>query len=375
MTLDTLTTPEQPLDDQIMTLIAAAGGSPHADLIKEIVLTALKLASDRAGRGDLKLLNSALKELRYAFKVFAPYRHLRKVSIFGSSRTQPDQPEYGQAHRFAEAISRKGFMVITGAGDGIMAAGHGGAGREKSFGVNIRLPFEQRANAFIQDDPKLVTFKYFFTRKLVFMKESHAIVLFPGGFGTHDEGFEAMTLIQTGKANLLPLVFVDAPGGAYWAEWRTYVERHLLGKGMISEQDMALFRVTDSVEEAVREVMGFYRVYHSARYVRDHLSIRLVRRPSDTVLARVETGFGDIVAAGGSWRLSEPLPEEANEPELAALPRLVGRFNRRDFGRLRQLVDVLNADPAPAPAPVAAVPVPDMPFLYAPVADSTRERD
>jgi uncharacterized protein (TIGR00730 family) len=375
MTLDSLTTLEQPLDDQIMTLIAAAGGSPHADLIKEIVHTALKLVSDRAGRGDLKLLNSALKELRYAFKVFNPYRHLRKVSIFGSSRTRPDQAEYQQAHRFAEAIARLGFMVITGAGDGIMAAGHGGAGREKSFGVNIRLPFEQRANAFIQDDPKLVTFKYFFTRKLVFMKESHAIVLFPGGFGTHDEGFEAMTLIQTGKANLLPLVFVDAPGGTYWAEWRSYVERHLLGKGMISEQDMSLFRVTSSMEDAVEEITRFYRVYHSARYVRDQLSIRLVRRPSAAVLARIENGFVDIVAPGGTWRLSEPLPEEANEPELAGLPRLVGRFNRRDFGRLRQLVDVLNADPAPSPGPVAAVPVPDTPFLYAPVAESNRQRD
>jgi uncharacterized protein (TIGR00730 family) len=281
----------------------------------------------------------------YAFKIFAPYRGVRKVTIFGSARTSEEQPEYLQAQAFAQAISRQGWMVITGAGDGIMKAGQGGAGREKSFGVNIRLPFEQVANEFIQNDSKLVTFRYFFTRKLIFVKETDAIALFPGGFGTMDEAFETLTLMQTGKSNLLPVVCVDRPGGDYWKAWDGYVQGALLARGLISSQDISLYRVTDRLDEAVDEVTGFYRNYHSSRYVGDQLVIRLRHAPDGEVLDRLNRDFGDLLTKG-AITVSPPFPEEAGEPALAGLPRLVLQFNRHDVGRLRQLIDALNRLPA-----------------------------
>src|SRR5215831_20266643 len=308
-----------------------------------MIETCLKLLRDGSRVGDIKLLNAALRELRYAFKVFTPYRNIRKVSVFGSARLAQDSPPCRTAHEFARRITGAGFMVITGAGHGIMQACQQGAGRERSFGVNIRLPFEQEPNEFISKDAKLLTFRYFFTRKLIFIKEADAAALFPGGFGTHDEAFECLTLVQTGKTRPMPIVFLDAPRGTYWKTWKRYVEDHLLRRGLISEEDLALFKVTSSVEEAVEELLRFYRVYHSARTVGRDLVLRLVRPIAPAVVERLGQEFADIVASG-SIEQRAALAEEADEPELASLPRLVFTFNRTNFGRLRQLIDRVNDD-------------------------------
>src|SRR5438270_1239804 len=249
-------------------------------LVQQLKETADKLIRDQANRGDVKLLSTALKELRYAFKVFAPYRQRRKVTVFGSARLSADHPAYAQAVEFSRRMAEARFMVITGAASGIMEAGHVGAGRENSIGVNILLPFEQDANAVIAGDAKLMHLKYFFTRKLLFVKESDAVALFPGGFGTLDEGFEVLTLVQTGKSHLFPIIMLDAPGGDYWRRWDAYVREVLLERALISPADLALYKVTDSVDEAVAEVQDFYRVYHSMRYVRDDLLLRLQRPPA-----------------------------------------------------------------------------------------------
>jgi len=325
-------------------LVEATGGSPHAEYIQEMVHTALRLIEDQADRGDVKILNAAIRELVYAFRIFAPYRGIRKVTLFGSARTTEDQLEYQMALAFSHAISRKGWMVITGAGDGIMKAGQGGAGRDRSFGVNIRLPFDQPANEFIKNDPKLITFKYFFTRKLIFLKEADAIALFPGGFGTLDETFEILTLIQTGKSNPLPVVCVDRPGGDYWLAWDRYVRDVLLARGLISPEDLSLYRVTNDFGAALEEITGFYRNYHSSRYVGERLVIRLRQAPAGEALDRLNHEFADILTEG-AMAVSPALPEEGNGQALVDLPRLVLHFNRRNFGRLRQLIDALNQLP------------------------------
>ena len=330
-------------DDHIMNLIQMCGGSPHADLIKEIIITALKLVEEPAARVDAKILNAALKELRFAFKLFTGYRHIRKVTVFGSARTAETDPGYKQAASFARKIVRHGYMVITGAGDGIMKGAQEGAGRKMSFGVNIRLPFEQLPNIYIENDPKLVTFKYFFTRKLIFVKETDAIALFPGGFGTLDEMFESLTLLQTGKSDIMPIVLIDAPGGTYWLEWRRYLEKHLMKRGLISSEDMHFFKITDNVDVAVREVTGFYQNFHSSRYLGDQLVIRLQRPIPDASLVKLNDGFKDIVTQGRIERASA-FREESDEPDLIHLPRLTFRFNRKSFGRLRQLIDALNEE-------------------------------
>lgn len=312
------------------------------DLLRQMLLTVCRLAADGAGRGDLKVLNTALRELRYAFKVFAPYADAFKVSIFGSARTAEDHPHYLQAKRFAELIQAAGWMVITGAGDGIMRAGHHGATRKASFGVAISLPFEQSTNVIIADDPKLITFNYFFTRKLVFVKEAHAIVLFPGGFGTQDEGFESLTLIQTLKTSPKPIVLCDAAGGTYWQRWRKYVENELLANGMIDADDMNLMLITDSADEAVAEITTFYRRYHSSRYVDDKLVIRLnTPLPSDT-LAEINRTFADILTDGCFEQQDRALPAESGE--YADKARLIFTFNRRNAGRLRLLINRINRD-------------------------------
>ena len=328
-------------EELISRLIEQAGGSPHAEFLEEMIHSTLRLIRNQASRGDIKILNSALRELIYAFRVFAPYRGIRKVTIFGSARLPEDSPEYRQAADFARMISARGWMVITGAGEGIMKAGQDGAGRERSFGVNIRLPFEQGANEVILNDPKLVTFRYFFTRKLVFVKETDAIALFPGGFGTMDEAFETLTLLQTGKSHLLPLVCVDRAGDEYWRSWDAYLRTTLLSRGLIAPEDLALYRVTDRLDEAVDEILTFYRNYHSSRYVGNRLVIRLRHAPTAEAIRRMEEEFRDILTAGG-LSVSPALPEEAEEPALADLPRLTLSFNRRNFGRLRQLIDALN---------------------------------
>ncbi|HLJ94213.1 MAG TPA: LOG family protein [Gemmataceae bacterium] len=312
-------------------------------LVQQLKETADKLIRDQANRGDIKLLNTALKELRYAFKVFAPYRNQRKVTVFGSARLPSDHPAYHQAVQFSRKIAEAGYMVITGAASGIMEAGHVGAGRESSIGVNILLPFEQEANAIIAGDVKLMHLKYFFTRKLLFVKESDAVALFPGGFGTQDEGFEVLTLVQTGKSHLIPIVLVDEPGGDYWKRWQNFVEEVLLARHMISPNDLALYKVTDSVEEAVAEVTRFYRLYHSMRYVKGNLVLRLQHSLAPALLEQIRKEFADIVVSG-TFELTSALPAEANDAHLAALPRLCFRFDRRSLGRLRMLIDTINRE-------------------------------
>lgn len=330
------------LQDKVADLIQISGSeSDNEELIREIIITALRLSKNHVTRGDLKIIHTALKEMRYAFKLFAPYKETKKVSVFGSARTRPSEPIYAQSEEFARKIAAEGFMVITGAGEGIMRAAQGGAGRDNSFGVNIYLPFEQSANEFIENDPKLMTFKYFFTRKLFFMKEANAIALFPGGFGTHDEAFEALTLLQTGKSNPLPVIFVDSPGGTYWKAWRIYVEDELLARGLISPEDMNLFKVTDHVDAAVKEITHFYYNYHSLRFVRDKLVIRLNHKVQKKMLEQLNGAFQDIIVSGKIIQ-TEALPDEANEPKLLALPRITFYFNRRGFGRLRQMIDEIN---------------------------------
>ncbi len=246
-----------------------------ADLITQIKESADKLVHDKTSRGDLKILNRTLKELRYAFKVFSPYRRQRKVTVFGSARTPPDDPCYQQAVRFGQVMAAHGWLVVTGAASGIMEAGHVGAGREYSMGLNIMLPFEQMSNSVIAGDAKLVHMKYFFTRKLMFVKESHAMCLFPGGFGTLDEGLEVLTLLQTGKRDMVPVVFLDEPGGDYWSQFQQFIVDKLLKRGMISPEDLSLYKLTTRVEDAVEEILGFFRVYQGMRYVRNQLVLRL----------------------------------------------------------------------------------------------------
>lgn len=327
--------------DAANSLLKELQGVPNGDLVGEIVANALKLLRDETNRGDIKLIDKSFKELRYALKIFAPYRDVRKVSIFGSARTPETHADYAAAAEFAKQMADAGWMVTTGAGGGIMAAGHGGAGADPSFGLAIRLPFEQRTNTFIENDPKLINFKYFFTRKLIFVRASHAIAVFPGGFGTMDEGFEVLTLIQTGKAVPMPIVFVDRPGGDFWQTWQDYVKKHLLERGLISPPDLHLYKITDDIPAAVREVTRFYKSYHSLRYVRDELVMRLHYRPTDEQLAQIAKDFSDIKVKG-EFRLSGPLPVERDEPSLDSLHRLVFVFNRRDHGRLRMLIDRLN---------------------------------
>jgi uncharacterized protein (TIGR00730 family) len=318
---------------------------PNQDLFKDMLITLCRLARDGAGRGELKLLSKALAELRYALRVFAPYREIRKISIFGSSRTPEDDPNYQAAVEFARQISDSNWMIITGAGDGIMKAGHHGAGRAASFGVAIRLPLEQKTNTVIAADDKLVNFRYFFTRKLVFIKEASAVALFPGGFGTQDEGFEALTLIQTGKAPVVPVVLVERPGGTYWQHWRKYVESELLRTGMICPEDMDLFTITDDVSLATRVVRDFYRVYHSMRYVSSDLVLRLEHPLSAGTVQRLNDEYRDILARG-VFEQSGVLPAE--DGELAEKPRLKFAFNRKSFARLRRLIDVINTDSGPS---------------------------
>jgi uncharacterized protein (TIGR00730 family) len=280
----------------------------------------------------LKILSRTLRELRYAFKVFTPYRTRRKVTVFGSARTLPNEPTYRQAVAFGQAMAAEKWLVVTGAASGIMEAGHVGAGRENSMGLNIMLPFEQYANPIIAGDTKLVHMKYFFTRKLMFVKECDAVCLLPGGFGTLDEGLEVLTLLQTGKRDVVPVVFLDEPGGSFWAEFQ--------GVAMISPDDLSLYMLTDSVEEAVAEILGFFKNFQSMRYVKNKLVVRLKEAPTTELLEAINVHFADILS-GGDFKVSPPLAGE-DEPELAALARLVFRFNRRSLGRLRQLINVLN---------------------------------
>ncbi len=327
----------QPADE-----VAGPGIADHSDLLSMMQRTIARLERDGTTRGDLKILNRTLRELRYAFKVFQPFRRRRKVTVFGSARTASTHPAYQQAVALGRAMAGHGWMVITGAGGGIMEAGHLGAGRELSMGLNILLPFEQSANPIIDGDPKLVTLKYFFTRKLMFVKECSAVICLPGGFGTLDETLEVLTLLQTGKQTMIPVVLLDEPGGTYWSHFGDFIHRDLLKSSLISPEDLALYRITDKVEEAVEEVLNFYRVYHSMRYVNNYLVLRICKALTPGQLEQINESYADICVSGSIEQL-DAMPEESNEPELAHLPRLRLHFDRRRLGRFRQLIDAINA--------------------------------
>jgi uncharacterized protein (TIGR00730 family) len=333
-----------PIDAAIEDLISLAGGIRHTDLVREMILAALKAGQERQETADLKLMNTSLKEMRFTSKVFEPYKDVKKVSVFGSARTQADEPIYEMARLFGERLAKQGCMVITGAGPGIMHAVNEGAGPEHSFGVNIRLPFEQKANPVMEGSPRVINYKYFFSRKVAFLKESDAVALFPGGFGTLDEAMETLTLVQTGKHNPLPIVLIDEPGGSYWTEWRKFVERELLRPGYINPVDLSLFERATTVDDAVEKIIRFYRRYHSIRSIKDRLVIRLNTPIPAAQEAALKEDFGDILCPPHEFFFSDhALAEEENEPEIFHLPRLILTFNRKEFGRLHQLIDRLNA--------------------------------
>jgi uncharacterized protein (TIGR00730 family) len=334
-------TGDETLDAQIEELVASSGLDADTDILTQLITSCFRLTRDRSDRGEMKLVNAALKEFAYAFKVFKGYRGTRKVSIFGSARSGPDDPNYELSRQLGAAMAERGWMVITGAGPGIMEAGHMGAGADRSFGANIRLPMEADPNEVIEGDPKLINFKYFFTRKVTFLKESDAFVLLPGGFGTLDETFELLTLMQTGKSDLHPVVLLEAPGDSYWADWRRFVDGCLCGRGMISEEDTSLFCMTDSVERAVAEVEAFYHNYQSQRYVKGDLVFRVLRVPSQGDLDRLARDFPDVLGERGLC-VVEPSPEEVAEKDALDCGRILVGFNQRGHGRLRQLVDALN---------------------------------
>ena len=320
-------------------LDAAAVPPDRRGYLQHLLTTALKLHEDGATPGDLRVTNAALKELRYAYKVFAPYRAVRKVTVFGSARTPPTDPAADAAREFGRRMVQAGWMVITGAGAGIMGAAQEGAGGEQSFGLNIRLPFEQDANPWIASDPKLITFKYFFTRKLFLVKEASAVVLFPGGFGTMDEGFELMTLMQTGKSTIVPVVLCESGSKPYWRIWDRFVQGTLVERRLIDREDTAFYRIVDSAEDAVREVTDFYRVFHSYRIVGDDLVFRLTRPLTDDNINDIQQRFEDLLK-GPLDQSPGPLPQE--QSELPALPRLIVPFTRSSYARLRRLIDYIN---------------------------------
>ena len=314
---------------------------PQRDLLRSMLAVIWDLAHERVSVGDLKIADAALGEMTEAFRVFRPYRNVRKVTMFGSARTKPHDPVYMLARDLASRVADAGWMVVTGAGPGIMAAGTEGAGRDRAFGVNIRLPHEEGANPFIAQDPKLIEMRYFFTRKLMLMKESHAYAILPGGFGTQDECFEILTLLQTGKAVPAPVVLVETPGGTYWDGWRRFVEEQAVSPGWVSPDDLHLFRVATSVDEAAAEILDFYRNYHSCRWVGDLLVLRLNAEPDRSELADLNRRFADIVLSGAIRRVSAFPPERAGD-DFVDLPRIALRFDRLSYGRLRLLIDAVN---------------------------------
>lgn len=337
------TTGDQALDSKLKSLASTWVQDPRTrDLVAGLLTTSLKIGRDATGMGDLKLVHRALREMRYANKVFYPYRNVRKVTIFGSARTRPGHPAYEAAKLFARRMVEEEFMAITGAGDGIMGAANHGAGREQSFGLNIKLPFEQSANDTIVGDEKLMTFNYFFTRKLFFVKEADAVALFPGGFGTLDELSESLTLMQTGKATLMPVVMVDVPGGTYWKSFLKFVSEELKTQGLISTNDTSLYRVTDNVETAVKEITGFYKIFHSYRHVNDKVVFRLKRKLTKAAIEKLNLEFADLIKQGSSIVQGLMLPEESNEEGITHLPRLITSLRHGDYGRWRQLIDRIN---------------------------------
>ena len=330
------------IDQAIDALMVAAGGIGHAEIVRQMILAALKAGQESQGAADLKLMNAAIKEMRFTSKVFQPYRSIKKIAVFGSARIPADAEPYRMARRFGQLAANAGFMVITGGGGGIMQAVNEGAGSEHSFGVNIRLPFEQRANHILEGSPRHIIYKYFFTRKVAFLKEAHGVVLFPGGLGTQDEAMETLTLVQTGKHVPMPVILVDCPGGNYWRKWQAFVETGPLAHGYIRKEDLSLFEYTDSVETALVRIQQFYRRYHSIRYVNGDLIMRLTEPLPIEQLPILSAKFADMLTPGGEIRSLAPLPAEEDEPDIAHLPRLKIDFNKKFFGRLRQFIDHIN---------------------------------
>ncbi len=340
MATSPLPDPTESLHADVLRLLEQLPHTKHGELIRLALATIVRMSEDEIDRLDWKICNAALQDMERAFKTFYPYRHVRKISIFGSARIREGTPEYGMAVDFARAITELGFMVITGAGGGIMQAGNEGAGRAKSFGLNIQLPFEQGANPFIEGDRKLVPFKYFFTRKLFFLKESDALALFPGGFGTQDEAFECLTLCQTGKSAPMPLVLVDKPGGNYWHDWNAYIHKQLLDRGLVSPEDPEIYTITDQIDVACEAIASFYRVFHSCRYVGQRLVLRLNTELSDESVEWLNDNFSDILVKGRIEK-SAPLPQEAQDANIG-VSRLIFYFNQRDLGRLYHLIREVN---------------------------------
>ncbi|MEG3895388.1 MULTISPECIES: LOG family protein [unclassified Microcoleus] len=336
------------LQAEVMDLFDRFPMLKHSEWIERSLSTIVQMTGDELDRLDWKIIAASLRDMEKAFSMFYPYRHVRKIVIFGSARVSPKSAEYLIARDFARAIAQQGFMVITGGGGGIMQAGNEGATAERSFGLNIQLPFEQGSNPFIAGDRKLLNFKYFFTRKLFFLRESDALALFPGGFGTLDEAFECLTLTQTGKFGPAPLVLIDRPGGDYWHDWDAFVQKQLRGRGLISADDRSLYTITDNVEVACEAIASFYLVYHSCRYVEGKLVIRLKSELSDENVDRLNTEFSDILVEGKIEK-TKAFPVEAGD-ETFDLPRLVLHFNQRASGRLYQLIALINQMGAATPA-------------------------
>ena len=329
------------LDKIIADLAKRSLSVNNADLIEEMLTTVVKLGLENDERGDLKLINMALKELRYASKIFIPYRDQRKVVIFGSARTRKDSDEYKMTVKLSELIVKNGFKVITGGGPGIMEAGNKGAGRKESFSLNIKLPFEQQYNPYSAGDEKAVSFKYFFNRKLFFLKESDATVIFPGGFGTLDECFESLTLIQTGKTKPRPIILIDSPDSEYWESLIGFVTEKLSEGGFISNNDLSLLIRVNSIEQAVDEIVQFYRVYHSIRYVGDKTILRLKKPLSSEDINSLNEKYSCILRSG-EIEPSDALPAEQKDEAFLDLPRLVMDFNRHDFGVFHEMLRFLN---------------------------------
>ena len=328
------------LDRLAQKVLDQLDGVPHDDLVQRLLASVLRMSTDNR-RADLKIAAAALEEMEHSFDVLELFCHRRKVSIFGSARSSTDSDIYLQAREFSTIMAQRNYMVITGAGPGVMAAGNEGAGRENSFGLGIRLPHETGSNEHIAGDIKDITFKYFFTRKLAFLKDSHAVVCCPGGFGTHDEGFETLTLIQTGKAQLMPVVCLAPEGNPFWENWDHYVRDTLLRQGMISPADLSLYKVTHSAREAAEEICHFYRRYHSYRFVDDRLVVRLTSPLTEEELAHLNSEFLDLVESGQFDPCESPHGERFDS-SLESMPALTFHLKRGRYGRLREMIDWLN---------------------------------
>ncbi len=330
------------LDELIDTLMSKTGVH-HPEMIREMIISALKAGQENDYLADLKLMRTTMKEMRYTNKVFGPFRDRKKVTIFGSARTEPSEPIYQKCVTFSRMLAERGYMAITGGGGGIMQAGNEGAGAENSFAVNIRLPFEQETNPVMEKSKNVITYKYFFNRKVAFLKEAHAVVLFPGGFGTLDEAMETLTLMQTGKNPPMPLILIDDDKGDYWEIWLDFVKKSLLKKGLISGEDFSLFSITRDPAEAVQMIDDFYKVYHSSRFIKNTLIFRLNKTLTEEQVETLQSEFNEIIADGTCLKLCGPFPEEADQPDLLEMPRLALEFNHRSYGLLKAFIRRINS--------------------------------